>query len=94
MTVLRQICAVYSIFASVLSKLGSEGVWPEVLRDFGVHGSHKLSELLDGILLSDLHNDAWSGGHLLDHTNELWEDTFVDLEELFGSWFVESKHLH
>ena len=49
---------------------------------------------MNHILLSDLQNDAWASGHLFNHSDKLRENTFVNLEEFLGCWFVQRKHLH
>lgn len=92
--VLGQVRAMNSILTSILSELGSQCIWPQVLGNFWIHGADELSELLDCILLSDFHDYARSLSHGLDHSNELWQNSLVDLEELLGRWFIEGKHLH
>ena len=84
----HQIGAVNSVDGPGVSKSSSYRVWSEVLGDLGVHWAAEVSKRLNRILLSNLKHDTWSNGHLMDHLDELWEDTLVDLEEFFGGWLV------
>lgn len=83
-----------SIMRPCVAELGSQCVWPQVLGDLWVHWADKLPESLHGILLSDLHDDAGTKGHGLNHANELGQHSLVDLEELLGSRLVKREHLH
>ena len=54
----------------VLSKLPTDSVGPEALCNLRVHRTAKLSETVDGILLSYLHHNAWTERHVLYHGGE------------------------
>ena len=43
-TILRQVGTVDSILDSVTTKFGSQGAWPKILGDLGVHWPAQLSE--------------------------------------------------
>ena len=77
-----------SIDCSAVAKPGSYGIWSQILSDLRIHRTAELSEFLNNILLSDLHDDARTSGHLLDHAYELWEHTLIYFEEFFGRWLV------
>ena len=94
LSVLGKVRAMNSIMRPCVAKLGSQGVWPQVLGNLGVHRANKLPEGLHCVLLSDLHDDAGTQGHGLDHAHELGQHSLVDLEELLGCWLVKCEHLH
>lgn len=83
-----------SIELFTLSKLSSESISSQALCNFRVHWPYKVSELLNRILLPDLHHDAWSASHLLDHAHELRENSSIHLEELLGGRLIKREHLH
>lgn len=94
LAVFGKVGAMQSIICPCVTELGSQGVWPQILRNLWVHWSDKLPERLDSVLLSDFHDDAWADGHGLYHTDELGQDSLVHLEELLGRRFVKREHLH
>lgn len=77
-----------------VTELGSQCVRPQILSDLRIHRADELPEGLDGVLLSDLHHDARADRHGLYHTDELRQDSLVDLEELLGRRLVQCEHLH
>ena len=82
------------ISLSSMTKFSSNSSWPEVFSNLWVHWPTELSERFDGILLSDLHDNAWTTGHTLDHTHKLRDNTFVHFEKFFSCWLIEREHLH
>ena len=83
-------CILYSITAET----GSKGIRAEVLSDLGVKGTAHSSEGFNGILLTDLHNDAGTVGHLLAVGHEFWQHASVNFEEFGGGRLVHIEHLH
>ncbi len=93
-SILREVCAVDCILRLINTESSSESMRSKVLGDFRVGGTSQISESLDGVFLSDLKSDAGSSCHMIDNGNKLRDYTFVDLEKLFSSGLVQSKHFH
>ena len=93
-TIFLQVGAVHCVDSSGVAEFGPYGIWPQVFGNLWVSWPAKFPEWLNSILLSDLENDAWSGGHVLNHSYEFWQHTLVYFEEFFGSRPVESEHFH
>ena len=93
-TILRQVCAVDSIADTIHTEPRSQSVRSQALRNFRVHGAHKVTERLHSVLLSDLKCNARASCHLLRHLWELGQHALIDLKELLGSRPIEVEHLH
>jgi len=89
-----QICAVNSIFASIYTIAGSEGIWAQIFGDFRIHWPSQITEGLHGIFLTDLHHDAGTCSHLLSHWDELREYALVNFKKFLCGGPVEVEHLH
>ena len=83
-----------SILNAIKPKLSSNGVWPKVLGDLRVAGSHHFSEGLHDVLLANLQDDRGSRNELLDLRNVLREDRLIDIVELFDGGSAQVEHLH
>ena len=82
------------VLLSSLTKFSSNSSWPEVFGNLWVHWATELSERSDSILLSDLHDNAGTACHALDHTHELRDHTFVYFEKFLCCWLIQGEHLH
>ena len=83
-TIFLQVGAVHGVDSSGVSEFGPYGIWPQVFGDLGIGRPAEFPEGLDGILLSDLQDDAWTSSHVLHHANEFRQHSFVHLEEFFS----------
>lgn len=91
--VLGQVCAVNGIAATIDAEASPQRVRSQTLGYFWVHGTCKVAECLNRILLSNFHDDAWARGHLLCHLGELGQHALVDLEKLLRRGPVQVEHL-
>ena len=94
LAILLEIGTVNSVERSIVTESPADSVGSETFGDFRIHGPAELPEAIDGIFLSDFHDDAWPEGHVLNHGSEFGQDAFVDLEELLSSGLVKSEHFH
>ena len=70
--ILGQVSAVDSVITAINSIFSTECLRSEVCSNFRIDRSAKFTETLDSILLSDLHDDARAGCHLLGNLGKLW----------------------
>ena len=82
------------IAATIDTEASTQRVRAQALCYFGVHGAGKITECLNCVLLTDLHDDARASGQLLAHWRELRQDALIDLEELLSCWPIQMEHLH
>lgn len=81
------------ILYSVYSKLCSYSIWSEILSNFRVQWSSQFSERPNSVLLPHFKYDARTSCHVFYDGHKLWQNTFVDFEELFRCCFLQGKHL-
>lgn len=93
-SIFRHVCAVNYIPNAVLSEFSTKCVRAQMLSDFRIVGSTKVSESSDSILLSDLQSNQRSVRKVLNKGQVLRQNSLINIHEFFDNRAIQVEQLH